>query len=372
MSVLRKALQLAGQITRQGQVADATATIRAALGSAGLLPPGDPDARHPGAGDPAACFARPGLMPDLTALLSGRRTPAAAAPSDVSSGGSFTTQSIAGPWGTRRYKLFRPAGEATPAGLVVMLHGCSQNPDDFAAGTRMNVVAAGENLLVAYPEQTRSANPSGCWNWFDPKDQLRGQGEPALIAAITREVMDRFAVPVGRVFVAGLSAGGAMAAIMAETYPDLYAAAGIHSGLSYRAATSMPSAFSAMSGAARASVDDRGPLAAGVPVIVFHGDADRTVDHRNADAIVARFVAHEAGLRPVSERGAVGGQTYERTVGRDASGAGRFENWTLHGGGHAWSGGSREGSYADPAGPDASAEMVRFFLQQASSPVGAA
>lgn len=361
MSVLRKALHLAGQLTRQGQVADATAAIRTALGAAGLRTPSDPE---PSAGDPAACFAPPGLMPDLSALLTGRRKPAVASASPASTSGSFTSHSISGAWGTRRYKLFRPEGVAAPAGLVVMLHGCSQNPDDFAAGTRMNMVAARENLLVAYPEQPRSANPSGCWNWFEPKDQVRGQGEPAFIAGVTREVIDHYAVPAGRVFVAGLSAGGAMAAIMAETYPDLYAAAGIHSGLSYRAATSMPAAFSAMSGTGRASVDERSPLVVGVPVIVFHGDADRTVDHRNADAIVARFIAHEAGLRPVSERGTAGGQSYEKTVGRDASGAGRFENWTLHGGGHAWSGGSREGSYADPAGPDASAEMVRFFLQQ--------
>jgi poly(hydroxyalkanoate) depolymerase family esterase len=229
----------------------------------------------------------------------------------------------------------------------------------------MNALAAANDLLVAYPEQPRSANPSGCWNWFVPADQMRGQGEPALIAAITRAVTEAHGLSPGRCFVAGLSAGGAMAAIMSETYPDLYAAVGIHSGLPYQAATDMGSAFAAMQGTSVAPAPP--PPGATPPLIVFHGAADRTVHPSNADALLARFAAGRPGLRRMEEKGAsTGGQRYRRTIASDAGGAVRLEDWRLAGGGHAWSGGRAEGSYTDPAGVDASREMVRFFLAQAN------
>ena len=194
-----------------------------------------------------------------------------------------------------------------------------------------------------------------------PADQARGSGEPAFIAAVTAEVAARFAVSPGRCFVAGMSAGGAMAAIMAETYPDLYAAAGIHSGLPYRSASDMGSAFAAMQGRGQRAAPTSRKDQTSVPLIIFHGDADHTVAIANADALVARLGPTEA--RPDIEQGrSAGGEAFTRTVARDANGRVRYEDWRIAGAGHTWSGGSKAGSYTDPAGPDASGAMVRFFL----------
>jgi poly(hydroxyalkanoate) depolymerase family esterase len=326
----------------------------------------------------------PNLPDGLPGLPNGMPGPTKGVPGPavvVPAGGRFVERSYTGPAGGRTYKLYVPSGytgqEAVP--LVVMLHGCTQNPDDFAAGTSMNELAEEHTFLVAYPAQAQNANMQKCWNWFKASDQQRGQGEPAIIAGITRQIVDEYQVADGKVYVAGMSAGGAMAAIMGATYPDLYAAVGVHSGLAPGAAQDLVSALSAMQGGG-ASNGHQGASAGGseasVPVIVFHGDRDTTVHPRNAEQLLAYYRSVEgtpggrdAAGKPVPpvavRKGQIpDGHAYTRATQRDADGNPIMEQWTVHGLGHAWSGGSRAGSYTDVKGPDASAEMVRFFDQQ--------
>lgn len=271
--------------------------------------------------------------------------------------------------GSRNYKLYTPSGyTGQPVPLIIMLHGCTQSPDDFAAGTRMNALAEAKTFLVAYPAQTSAANLQKCWNWFNPADQRRDGGEPSLIAGITRQIMRDRAVDPARVYVAGLSAGGAAASIMGNAYPDLYAAIGVHSGLACGAAQDMQSAFAVM----QRGGDGHAPSANGrtVPTIVFHGDRDTTVNARNADAVLAQALRDKATAqqgndpRTRSQSGSVpGGHAYTRTLHLDATGTTIAEQWLVQGGGHAWFGGSPAGSFTDPNGPDASREMLRFFLE---------
>ena len=288
-------------------------------------------------------------------------------PVPVPDGALFEERNYANEAGSRAYKLYIPSGyDARALPLVVMLHGCTQSPDDFAVGTRMNDLAEEQTFLVAYPAQDMSANVSKCWNWFNAGDQQRDQGEPSLIAGITRQIMRDFLVEPGRVYIAGLSAGGAAAAIMGSTYPDLYAAIGVHSGLACGAATDMPSAFEAMrqgpsSGAWQpCRHDDSRPT---VPTIVFHGDRDMIVNPVNGDQVIAQSKAAADFRITVTRDQAPGGMSYTRTVQVDESGRRILEQWVLHGAGHAWSGGSPAGSHTEPRGPDASREMLRFFLQ---------
>jgi poly(hydroxyalkanoate) depolymerase family esterase len=258
--------------------------------------------------------------------------------------------------------------------LIVMLHGCTQNPDDFAVGTGMNRLAEEHDFIVAYPRQSMRANRSACWNWFNLTDQMRDTGEPSIIAGITRTLMAEFDIDAERIYVAGLSAGGAMAAIMSATYPELYAAIGIHSGLAYGTATDLASAFAAMRGTSSpaAPAQRTSHLKSGngrVRTIVFHGASDQRVHPSNAERILTEARAGLAdSAQETQHEGSAGGRTYTRTVITDASGVPHVEYWAIEGLGHAWSGGSPEGSHTDQHGPDASREMLRFFLGGPAQP----
>ena len=305
-------------------------------------------------------------MPGLKELL-GRGSTLRPIPVDVVGPGQWIAGTYTSVVGTRDYKLYIPSGyhgQALP--LVVMLHGCTQTPDDFAAGTGMNGVAEAEEFLVAYPAQNPAANTMKCWNWFEAAHQQREEGEPSLIAGITRQVMAEYNTDPDRVYVAGLSAGGAMAAIMGEIYPDLFAAVGVHSGLAPGSAQDLQSAFRAMQ---QGGLGEQTRVGRPAPLILFHGDGDSTVHPCNADDLVQQWnTTGSQGLDgsapPVTvHQRQVGGRAYTRELYRDGRGQRVVERWTIHGAGHAWSGGSRNGSYADPAGPDASREFVRFFQE---------
>ncbi len=363
-------------LTRGGRLHDATATIQRALRQAGLVTAG----RTSGAADVIELPARevPGTATPrgraMPAQAPGRKTtpPGREAATDTA-GAHFERHTYRCPGGSRDYKLFVPAGPAPrPRPLVVMLHGCTQDPDDFAAGTRMNELAQAQGFLVLYPAQAPRSNASKCWNWFNPQDQRRGHGEPALLAGMTRDVMASQGVDAQRVYVAGLSAGGAMAAILGREYPDLYAAVGIHSGLPQGAAHDVASAFSAMqTGTAPAGglpVSARGSGLQGVaaaPVIVFHGDRDRTVHPSNGVDVISALLGGAADIEAGGSQLHAAGRDYTRTVYRRRGATDRLpsmaEHWLVHGAGHAWSGGSPRGTFTDAAGPDASREMLRFF-----------
>jgi len=302
--------------------------------------------------------------------LHGLEKTAPAASPDLAPGGQFIELVYHNAAGRRAYKLYIPSGyRGQPVPLVVMLHGCTQSPDDFAAGTRMNVMAEGQTCLIVYPAQPSNANPAKCWNWFRPADQRRDHGEPSLIAGITRQVMRDYCVDRRRVYVGGLSAGAAAAAIMGATYPDLYAAIGVHSGLACGAASDLPSAFAAMQQGESKASSTFGDMSAvpqhrpSVPTIVFHGDSDATVNPRNGDHVIAQSKGSTSVKSEVHRGRIAGGHSYTRTIHIDGNGRAILEHWEIHGAGHAWSGGSPAGSYTDPRGPDAAKEMLRFFLE---------
>lgn len=303
--------------------------------------------------------------------------------SDTPIGGKFVEGSVTNHAGTRSYKLYVPSGyRGQPLPLVVMLHGCKQDPDDFATGTRMNQMAEEKQCLVVYPAQARFASRPKCWNWFYAKNQERGRGEPALIADIVRKVIRDYHVDESMVFVAGLSAGGAMAAIMAMTYPDIFAAAAVHSGMPASAARDMYSALAAMKHGPRKDrissdiASDIEASAPPVPMIVFHGDADPVVHPVNGDHVLRQVVSNHSeaaadgetdpeSMTSVVQHQLRQGRSYTRILHHDKIGQNVAEHWLIHGAGHAWSGGCANGSYTDPEGPDATREMMRFFYEQA-------
>ena len=347
------------RLTRAGKLTQAMALLRG--GAAAAAPPAAnprPDAGFPPLNKAAALAGFKHMM----AALRDRARPALGESSPPPPAGArFEERLFAGAAGSRSYKVFVPSGyTGQPLPVVTMLHGCTQNPDDFAAGTRMNELAEAQTLLVVYPHQPQSANMNKCWNWFEPQNQSREGGEASLLAGLVGQVVEDFAADASRVYVAGLSAGGAAAANLAQTHPDVFAAVGVHSGLACGAAKDMPSAFAAMARGGAFSAKGAG---ATVPTIVFHGDADRTVNPVNAEQVVAQ-AKPDASLTEVEMRGQTpDGMTYTRTVRLDVASREVVEQWTLHGAGHAWSGGSLDGSFTDPRGPDASREMIRFFLQ---------
>ena len=346
----------ATRLTREGRLAEAVALLKS-LSPAPLVvraPSALPGAVSLG-GNPLKR-----LLASSNAAALRAPTPARAPARPLPAEARFETRRHVGGAGEISYKVYVPATWRERAPLLIMLHGCHQSPDDFAAGTRMNEVAEEHGMLVAYPAQPRTANASNCWNWFRPGDQARDKGEPALIAGATREVIRDFSADAARVYVAGLSAGGAAAAIMGSAYPDIYAAVGVHSGLACGAANDVASAFAAMQ---KGSPVGRAERTHSVPTIVMHGDRDRTVNVVNADDVIAQATAGTHTRGAVEKGRSPSGSAYTRTTYIDERGITTVEHWLLHGLAHAWSGGSSDGSYADPRGLDASREMVRFFLQ---------
>jgi len=312
-------------------------------------------------------LTREGRLQDaMSKLLGGgkarvTRTAPLAKAAAANTKGTFTAYQFANDAGARSYKLYVPSSYGKkPMPLVIMLHGCTQNPDDFALGTNMNVLAEQLGFVVAYPLQPGSAHMTKCWNWYRPEDQQRGKGEPAIIAGIARQIMQDFKIERVQVYVAGLSAGGAAAAIMAAEYPDIFAAVGIHSGLACGLAFDVSSAMSAMR-----SGTQKPERAAKIkiPTIVFHGDRDATVNPANAETIVAQH-ARAANLSKTQQKVASdSGVISTQMTFTDASGKPEIEQWLIHGAAHAWSGGNARGTYAESSGPDASTEMLRFFFE---------
>lgn len=377
-------MQDAARLVRSGQLSEATATIQRALGGSTVAPwsasgaPGSVAALAPALAPAPMVLDERGLAFDRD--LEPETPQVAPRPGGGMRDGVHAHAAL-----SRHYRLYMPQrSHAGARPLVVMLHGCTQGPDDFAAGTGMNALADEMGVWVLYPAQSADANPSRCWNWFKPQHQQRGRGEAAVIATMAQAVAREWQLDADRIYIAGLSAGGAMAALVAAAYPDVFAAVGVHSGLPPGAARSLPEGLAAMrsddalaaqtlpGGMQRPWPAPNGPrekLPLCVPAIVFHGDADTTVHPRNAEQLVTHVLDSMPDVSPhdspVIERGAsIHGRAYTCLTYTAGDGSPVVEQWIVHGSGHAWSGGRREGSYTDPRGPDASREMLRFFLDR--------
>jgi poly(hydroxyalkanoate) depolymerase family esterase len=343
--------------TDAARLSAANALVQRTLAQHGLLAPDN----QPGPMALPPRYAFDGML----RRFRGAQNAPASYPADLAEGEGFRSDTFTCPSGTRAFRTYVPASAATEAtGVVVMLHGCTQTPEDFAAGTGMNAVAEKHGFIAVYPSQSRGDNAQSCWNWFNRGDQRRGRGEPAILAGMTAQICAEHGVPRDNTFVAGLSAGAAMAVILGETYGDVFAAVGAHSGLPSGAAKDVSSAFAAMAGNALTTPtlppsDDR------VRTIIFHGSGDGTVHPSNGVAIAQRARRINAPQSiETSTTGEAAGRGYTREISSAPDGANVVELWTVDGQGHAWSGGKPAGSYTDPKGPDASAEMIRFFFER--------
>ena len=378
---IARGMTRATALTRAGKLHEATALIQSLLTGADA-----PVAKTTSASDdaiegsfsrlddPAATLTNPfastaprrarkrlgATLRDLAAKGMPQMQSRSATAPDMPQTAQFLSLTHASAQGSRDYRLYIPAN--LPAGqvpLIVMMHGCTQSPEDFASGTGMNHLAEELGFIIAWPAQTNGANMQKCWNWYRPEDQTRDRGEPGLIAGIVADILTSHDVDPARIYIAGLSAGGAIAAIMGAAYPDVFAAVGVHSGLPVGAARDLPSALSAMRSGAEGSA-----LPRAIPTIVFHGLADSTVHPSNGDAVIAQSLGHTPKSRPSRVNGTSdGGRSYRLTRHVLPDGTTTAEHWEIAGTGHAWAGGHASGSYTDPDGPNASREMVRFFLQ---------
>jgi poly(hydroxyalkanoate) depolymerase family esterase len=341
----------ATRLSCAGELTASLAAIQSALAGQGSTP------------QACATTSDPATVIDVQARVVPEPTEAPKASAAASPVSQFISGSYRNHAGTREYKLFvPPLMPGRPRALLVMLHGCTQHPDDFAAGTRMNELALQHNALVLYPAQAQQANAQRCWSWFKHNHQARDRGEPSILAGMTQELIRAHGIDGRHVFIAGLSAGGAMAAIMGAAYPELFAAVGVHSGLPAGAAHDLPSALAAMKGSVSQprSTERR---ARTVPTIVFHGDADTTVHPDNGMQIIEGLGPSVATQQQDFRQG---GRQGSRSIRRAPDGRVLGEHWVVHGAGHAWIGGSSAGSYTDPQGPDASKEMLRFFFNVAA------
>lgn len=373
MSISMDEIIKATRLTREGRLGQATEAIQRALGA---LAPGKSRPTE----QPERASARDEDVTDIAFRELPRREAPAFEPQQPSqmpapaepgvmrpTPSSFTEDACEFEDKRYRFRLFRPSGYEGMLPMVVMLHGCKQDSADFARGTAMNDAAQQRGFIVLYPEQLRSSNTMGCWNWFEPAHQKRGSGEPAMIATLAQQVAHAHGGDPARIYVAGLSAGAAMALLAAQLYPDVFAAVGVHSGLPTGAAVDVVSAFAAM----RKGSKQRA-LASAVPAVVFHGTGDKTVHPSNGrqivDALLEQYRSKGQSLEAKRETIDAGGNRRRatRTVHVTSDGRALVELWELSAGPHAWSGGDASGSYTDPTGPDASAAMLDFFQQHRS------
>ena len=379
-----QSLLRATRMTSMGRLMGATrliqkALLKASVGAKPLPPSGRPSAfKGTLIGTPNRAKAT--IAAEITETIAPRQTGTKARSArDSFEAGQFKFEGKLYP-----YRLYLPppvvkstnSEQNTRMPLMVLLHGCTQNAQDFARGTAMNDLAGQHHAMVLYPEQISKSNSARCWNWFEPGHQQAGRGEPGMIAALTLHVLATHPDPQGadpsRVYIAGLSAGGAMAAVVAGLHPETFAAVGVPSGLAAGAAQDMVSAFIAMHSGAKSHAPDK---TSALPTIVFHGTADKTVHPDNGEHIISAAVAtlKASGLALIetctTEGEAKGnkGQSAQRTQYSTPDGTSYAEHWLVGGGPHAWSGGNAAGSYTDPDGPSASKAMLAFFLQHCKS-----